>query len=65
MGGNAWWRIGEDMFHEAVGGPWCMERLITRPQRSETTGLMGQRHRIRTGAIVPQQLHRIPSELRR
>ena len=32
MGGNAWWRgcvpqgIGEDMFHEAVGGPWCMER---------------------------------------
>ena len=30
MGGNAWWRgwvpygIGEDMFHEAVGGPWCM-----------------------------------------
>ena len=35
MGGNAWWRgwvpkgIGEDMFHEAVGGPWCMEREIT------------------------------------
>ena len=34
MGGNAWWRgwvpwgIGEDMFHEAVGGPWCMEREI-------------------------------------
>ena len=21
--------IGEDMFHEAVGGPWCMEREIT------------------------------------
>ena len=35
MGGNAWWTgwvssgIGEDMFHEAVGGPWCMEREIT------------------------------------
>ena len=35
MGGNAWWRgwvpqgIGEDMFHEAVAGPWCMEREIT------------------------------------
>ena len=35
MGGNAWWRgwvpygIGVDMFHEAVGGPWCMEREIT------------------------------------
>ena len=35
MGGNAWWRgcvpkgIDEDMFHEAVGGPWCMEREIT------------------------------------
>ena len=35
MGGNARWRgwvplwIGEDMFHEAVGGPWCMEREIT------------------------------------
>ena len=21
--------IGEDKFHEAVGGPWCMEREIT------------------------------------
>ena len=21
--------IGEDMFHEAVGGPWCLEREIT------------------------------------
>ena len=21
--------IDEDMFHEAVGGPWCMEREIT------------------------------------
>ena len=21
--------ISEDMFHEAVGGPWCMEREIT------------------------------------
>ena len=20
--------IGEDMFHEAVGGPWCMEREL-------------------------------------
>ena len=35
MGGNAWWRgcvpwgIGEDMFHESIGGPWCMEREIT------------------------------------
>ena len=35
MGGNAWRRgwvplgIGEDMFHEAVGGPWFMEREIT------------------------------------
>ena len=35
MGGNALWRgwvplgIGEDMFHEAVGGSWCMEREIT------------------------------------
>ena len=35
MGGNAWRRgwvpkgIGEDMFHEAVGGPWCMELEIT------------------------------------
>ena len=35
MGGNTWWRgwvpsgIDEDMFHEAVGGPWCMEREIT------------------------------------
>ena len=34
MCGNAWWwgwvpkGIGEDMFHEAVGGPWCMEREI-------------------------------------
>ena len=35
IGGNAWWRgwvpegISEDMFHEEVGGPWCMERDIT------------------------------------
>ena len=35
MGRNAWWRgwvpqgIEENMFHEAVGGPWCMEREIT------------------------------------
>ena len=35
MGGNAWWNgwvpygISEDMFHEAVGRPWCMEREIT------------------------------------
>ena len=38
-GESYWWKrlvegmgpvgIGEDMFHEAVGGPWCMERVIT------------------------------------
>ena len=35
MGGNVWGRgwvpygIVQDMFHEAVGGPWWMERVIT------------------------------------
>ena len=35
MGGNAWWRgwvlygISDDMFYEAVGGPWYKEREIT------------------------------------
>ena len=51
------------MFHEAVGWPWCMEREITWPQRSETMGLRGQRHRNMTVAIIPSLMHRIPFRL--
>ena len=41
-----------------------MEREITLPQRSETMGLRGQRHKNMTDAIIPTLMHRIPSELR-
>ena len=52
------------MFHEALRGPWGMEREIISLQRSYTMDLRGLRHKNMTGAIIPALMHRIPSKLR-
>ena len=52
------------MFHEALRGPWGMEREIILLQRSYTMDLRELRRKNMTGAIIPALMHRIPSELR-